>query len=164
MSTWPKHFRRCLLAALIVAPGLTGVAISAAQEKEAGEVIEQKVPVKQTVATTCVGNVEIAGDILGQFRIKPDGAGGTRVEADFIYNELNATAVKSKDQYRAAGTSHFDSTGQLPMGFNYVANFALNKPNSKESMMGHVKLRIDLRTKDEVTASVRGVEVDCPTR
>ncbi|MEJ7713521.1 MAG: hypothetical protein WKF84_27670 [Pyrinomonadaceae bacterium] len=103
----------------------------------------------------------MSGSIVGQFRIKPDGSGGFRVEADFGYEALRGIAVKSKDEYRAAGTSHFDSTGQLPMGFNYVANFALNKPGSEDSLMGHIKLRIDLRTKDEVIATVREVEIDC---
>lgn len=148
-----------LTAAALLLIGLTVTASISAQSD--AEPLEQKIPVKQSVTTTCAGDVDLKGEILGQFRVKPDGAGGSKVEADFGYEGLAVTVLKNKDAYRAAGSSHFDSTGQLPMGFDYVANFALNKPGTEESMMGHVKLRIDLKTKDEVIAVVKSVEIDC---
>ncbi len=153
--------RKCVRSILAVIMLSVFFASTAAFAQDDDAAIEQKLPVKQRVATNCAGEVDLSGSIVGQFRIKPDGSGGFRVEADFGYGGLSGVAVRSKDEYRAAGTSHFDSTGQLPMGFDYVANFALNKPGSKDSLMGHIKLRIDLRTKDEVIATVREVEIGC---
>lgn len=149
-----------LMAPVLLMSVLT-VTTSISAQSDDDDAIEQKIPVKQSVTTTCAGEVDLNGEILGQFRVKTDGVGGSRVEADFSYEGLAGTVLKNKDEYRAAGSSHFDSTGQLPMGFNYIANFALNKPGTEESMMGHVKLRIDLKTKDEVIAVVKNIEIDC---
>ncbi len=145
------------VASLIIV--LTATASISAQSD--ADAIEQIIPVKQSVTTTCAGEVDLNGEILGQFRVKADSVGRSKVEADFSYEGLAGTVLKNKDEYQAAGSSHFDSTGQLPMGFDYIANFALNKPGTKESMMGHVKLRIDLKTKDEVIAIVKNIEIDC---
>ncbi len=124
--------------------------------------VELKIPLTQTVFIPCLGEeVRLGGDVQAQFRVKADAGGDPQIEADFDFGGIIGAGLPSENQYRADGTSHFDSSNPSPRGFTFVSNFALNRKNSEESLVAHVKFHITVDKKGKPSVVVREVSIDC---
>ena len=164
MNKWVSRLTTlCTLAAMMVLPS-PAVRSGLAYAQNKPVTTDARIPIERKVSTSCVEKeVQLTGEIQAQFRVKADGSGGSSLEADFSFEGVTGTILSSGNKYEAAGTSHFDYSGSTPHEFTFVSNFALNKPKSDESLMGHAKLRIGINRKGEVTAVVLEVDIDCNT-
>jgi len=162
MNSWVTILKKlCVLAAAGSLLGHAGAGYSFAQDKAVTS--DVRIPIDRKVSVPCLSEgILLDGHIRAQFRVKFD-EGGSYVEADFSFEDVTGTGTTGGNRYQANGTNHFDSSGQSLQEFSFISNFALNKPKSDESLMAHVKLRIRLGKKGEVTAEVRDVDIDCGT-
>lgn len=122
----------------------------------------RKIPFNRTIVTSCAEKtIRLNGEFQAQFSVTRDPSGDTFIKANFNAQRITAVGLNTGSKYQAHGTSHFDSRGPSPIEFNYVFNFALNKVNSFDSLMGHVKFRIKVNAKGDATTGIVDVNVDC---
>lgn len=123
---------------------------------------EGEIRLNRVVPTACQDKrIQLSGRVQAQYSVTRDPGGDMLLGADLNADGIGGAALRSANKYVAKGTDHFDSRGPSPTSFNIVFNFALNKVGSTDSMMAHVKLRINVDKTGAVTTDVIGVDIDC---
>jgi hypothetical protein len=155
--------RSFLVALALLLLGLVAASSALAQRKTPDTPSTgRKIPFNRTVTTPCAEKtIRLNGEFQAQFSVTRDPSGDTFIKADFDAQMITAIGLSSGSKYQAHGTSHVDSRGPSPIEFNYVFNFALNKVRTTDSLMGHVKFRIKVNAKGEVTTAIVEVNIDC---
>jgi hypothetical protein len=122
----------------------------------------QRIPFNRTVSTACAEKrIRLNGNFQVQYKITRDAGGQTLIEGDINADGISGSGLTSRGKYRAVGVGRLESSGPAPTSFTYVFNFALNKTGSTDSLMGHVKFRINVNAKGGVSTSVVEANVDC---
>lgn len=122
----------------------------------------RKIPFNRTLPTACgEKRIRLNGEFEVQYQVKREAGGQTSIEGNINADRLSGFGLTSRSRYKAVGTGRLESSGPSPTSFTYVFNFALNKSGTDDSMMGHVKFRISVNAKGNVSTSVVEANVDC---
>ena len=141
---------------------LLSVGLPAAQAQTPAATATRRIPFNRTVPTTCgEKRIRLTGEFQAQYNVTRDASGETFVEGNIDADRIKGLGLTSRARYEAAGATHIESRGPSPISFNYVFNFALNKSGTTESLMGHVKFRINVNARGGVTTSVLDANIDC---
>jgi hypothetical protein len=145
------------LTAMILSPS---VGASQAQNSPVSSV--RKIPFNRTLPATCKEKkIRLAGEFQAQFKVTSDAGGQTHIEGEINADRITGSGLTSRGKYKAAGTGRLESSGPSPTSFTYVFNFALNKSGTSDSLMGHVKFRINVSANGSVMTNVLEANVDC---
>ena len=122
----------------------------------------RRIPFNRTVPTTCTEKrIRLTGVFQAQYSVTRDAGGETFVEGNIDADRITGFGLTSRGKYQAAGASRLESRGPSPISFTYVFNFALNKLGTTDSLMGHVKFRINVNARGGVTTNVLDANIDC---
>ena len=144
-----------VLACQLSAPPTRGQ--NTAAPPEAGSV-----PFNHTLRTVCAEKrIRLTGEFQTQYSVTRDAGGDTFIEGNMDADKISGFGLTSRARYKAVGTGRLDSRGPSPTSFTYVFNFALNKTGSTDSLMGHVKFRINVDARGRVTTNVVAANIDC---
>lgn len=122
----------------------------------------RKIPFNRTLPTTCAEKrIRLNGEFQVQYNVTREAGGQTSIEGNINADGITGSGLTSRGKYQAAGASRLESSGPSPISFTYVFNFALNKSGTNDSLMGHVKFRINVSAKGNVTTNVLDANVDC---
>ena len=123
---------------------------------------DRRIPFNRTLLTKCAEKrIRLNGEFQVQYKITRDAGGQTLIEGDINADGITGSGLTSRSRYRAVGVGRLESSGPAPTSFTYVFNFALNKTGSTDSLMGHVKFRINVNARGGVNTSVVEANVDC---
>jgi hypothetical protein len=122
----------------------------------------QKIPFNSTLSTPCKEKrIRLNGHFQAQYKVIREASGQIFIEGDFNADWINGSGLTSRSKYTAVGTGRLESSGPSPTSFTYVFNFSLNKVGTDDSLMGHVKFRINVNANGSVTTKVAAANVDC---
>ena len=131
-----------------------------AQNPVASEV--RSVPFNHTLRTVCAEKrIRLSGQFRTQYSVTRDAGGDTLIEGNLDASKISGFGLTSRAKYQAVGTGRIESRGPSPTSFTYVFSFALNKSGTTDSMMGHVKFRINVDAGGRVTTNVVAANIDC---
>ncbi len=129
---------------------------------QAGLSANQNALKERIIATPCSEKeLRLSGEFQALFSVMREASGDTFLKGHFDAEGMTAQGLTSGRKYKAHGTSHINSRGVSPNTFNYVFNFALNKEDSFDSLMGHVIFRINVNSNGQATAEIVEVKIDC---
>jgi hypothetical protein len=138
------------------------VMAAAAQAQTPPVSAAQKIPFNSTVSTPCKEKrIRLNGNFQVEYRVVREVGGQVFVEGDFHADSISGSGLTSGGKYTAVGTGRLESSGPSPTSFTYVFNFSLNKSGTDDSLMGHVKFRINVNANGSVTTKVVAANVDC---
>ena len=133
-----------------------------AQEQNPPVSTTQKIPFNRTLPTPCKEKrIRLNGEFRAQYKVTRDADGQISIDGNFHANWITGSGLTSRGKYEAIGTARLESTGPSPTSFTYVFNFSLNKVRTNESLMGHVKFRINVDALGSATTSVIAANIDC---
>jgi hypothetical protein len=122
----------------------------------------RSIPFNHTLRTVCAEKrIRLNGEFQAQYSVTRDAGGDTLVVGDLDADKISGFGLTSRAKYRAVGTGRLESRGPSPTSFTYVFNFALNKSGTTDSLMAHVKFRINVDAGGQVTTSVVATNIDC---
>jgi hypothetical protein len=120
------------------------------------------IPFNHTLRTVCAEKrIRLSGAFQTQYSVARDAGGDTLIEGNLDADKISGFGLTSRAKYRAVGTGRLESRGPSPTSFTYVFNFALNKTGTTDSLMGHVKFRINVDAGGRVTTNVVAANIDC---
>ncbi|HYO99322.1 MAG TPA: hypothetical protein VER76_03825 [Pyrinomonadaceae bacterium] len=132
-----------------------------AQDSAAAPMV-RRIPFNHTLRTVCAEKrIRLSGEFRAQYSVTRDAGGDTFIDGNLDADKINGFGLTSRARYRAVGTGRLESRGPSPTSFTYVFTFALNKAGTTDSLMGHVKFRINVDARGQVTTSVVAVNIDC---
>lgn len=135
---------------------------SAAQPQSSPVSAGRRIPFNRTLNTACKEKrIRLNGEFQVQYKVTRDAGGQTVIEGDINADRINGFGLTSRGKYQAVGVGRLESSGPSPTSFTYVFNFALNKSGTNDSLMGHVKFRINVDANGGVTTKVIEANVDC---
>lgn len=138
------------------------VGVAAAQEQNPPVSAAQKIPFNSTLSTPCKEKrIRLNGNFQAEYKVVREAGGQVFIEGDFHADWITGTGLTSRGKYTAVGTGRLESSGPSPTSFTYVFNFSLNKSGTDDSLMGHVKFRINVNANGSVTTKVVAANVDC---
>ena len=141
---------------------LFGVGAAPAQTQNSPLSGARKIPFNRTLPTACTEKrIRLNGEFQVQYKVTRAAGGQTSIEGNINADRITGSGLTSRGKYQAAGASRLESSGPSPISFTYVFNFALNKSGTNDSLMGHVKFRINVNAKGGVTTNVLDANVDC---
>jgi hypothetical protein len=133
-----------------------------AQAQDSPVSATEKIPFNRTLPTPCKERrIRLNGEFQAQYKIVRDTKGEIFIEGDFHADWINGSGLTSRAKYTAVGAGRLESSGPSPTSFTYVFNFSLNKSGTNDSLMGHVKFRINVNANGGVTTKVVAANVDC---
>lgn len=122
----------------------------------------QLIPFNHTLRTVCKEKrIRLTGDFQTRYTVTRDAGGDTFIDGNIDADKISGFGLTSRAKYEAVGTGRLESRGPSPTSFTYVFNFSLNKSGTTDSLMGHVKFRINVDAGGHVTTSVAAVNIDC---
>jgi hypothetical protein len=122
----------------------------------------QKIPFNSTLSTPCKEKrIRLNGHFQAQYKVVREASGQIFIEGDFHADWITGSGLTSRGKYTAVGTGRLESSGPSPTSFTYVFNFSLNKSGTDDSLMGHVKFRINVNANGGVTTKIVAANVDC---
>ena len=122
----------------------------------------QLIPFNHTLRTVCrEKRIRLTGEFQTKYTVARDPGGDTMIEGDQNADKISGFGLTSRARYEAVGTGRLESRGPSPTSFTYVFNFSLNKSGTTDSLMGHVKFRINVDAGGRVTTSVVAANIDC---
>lgn len=122
----------------------------------------QLIPFNHTLRTVCAEKrIRLSGQFQTKYTVTRDPGGDTIIEGDIDADKISGLGLTSRAKYEAVGTGRLESRGPSPTSFTYVFNFSLNKSGTTDSLMGHVKFRIDVDASWRVTTKVAAANIDC---
>jgi hypothetical protein len=122
----------------------------------------QVIPFNHTLRTVCgEKRIRLSGEFQTQYTVTRDAGGDTLIEGDIDADKISGYGLTSRANYKAVGTGRLESRGPSPTSFTYVFNFSLNKSGTTDSLMGHVKFRINVDAGGRVTTKVVAANIDC---
>jgi hypothetical protein len=138
------------------------VTSAAAQEQNPPVSAAQKIPFNSTLSTPCKEKrIRLNGHFQAQYKVVRDAGGQAFIEGDFHADWITGSGLTSRGKYTAVGTGRLESSGPSPTSFTYVFNFSLNKSGTDDSLMGHVKFRINVNASGGVTTKIVAANIDC---
>lgn len=138
------------------------VGVPQARGQSSPVAIDQQVPFNRTLPTPCrEKRIRLNGEFQAQYRVTREAGGQTLIDGNFHADRITGSGLTSRSKYQAVGTGRLESSGPAATSFTYVFNFALNKSGTEESLMGHVKFRINVAANGSVTTHVVAANVDC---
>jgi hypothetical protein len=138
------------------------VTVAAAREQNPAVSAAQKIPFNSTLPTPCKEKrIRLNGHFQAEYKVVREVGGQVFIEGDFHADWITGTGLTSRGKYTAVGVGRLESSGPSPTSFTYVFNFSLNKTGTVESLMGHVKFRINVNANGSVTTKVVAANVDC---
>ena len=138
------------------------VTSAAAQEQTPPVAAAQKIPFNSTLSTPCKEKrIRLNGNFQAEYKVVREAGGQVFIEGDFHADWISGAGLTSRGKYTAVGTGRLESSGPSPTSFTYVFNFSLNKDGTDESLMGHVKFRINVNANGSVTTKIVAANVDC---
>ena len=156
--TQPSIFSVVLMAMILFL--VVGAAQAQAQNPPASAA--QKIPFNHTFSTACAEKrIRLNGEFQVQYRVTREAGGQTFIEGDINADRIIGSGLTSRGKYKAVGTSRLESSGPSPTSFTYVFNFALNKSGTNDSLMGHVKFRINVNANGRVNTNALEANIDC---
>ncbi|HLL73051.1 MAG TPA: hypothetical protein VK363_16545 [Pyrinomonadaceae bacterium] len=145
-----------LLACQLFAPS------TRAQNPPAAAPTIRNIPFNHTLRTVCAEKrIRLSGEFRTEYTITRDAGGDTFIEGNLDAGKISGLGLTSRAKYEAVGTGRLESRGPSPTSFTYVFNFALNKSGTTDSLMAHVKFRINVDAGGRVTTSVAAANIDC---
>ncbi|HJR06282.1 MAG TPA: hypothetical protein VJ842_03405 [Pyrinomonadaceae bacterium] len=122
----------------------------------------RNVPFNHTLRTVCAEKrIRLSGEFQTQYSVTRDAGGDTFIEGNLDAARISGFGLTSRAKYDAVGTGRLESRGPSPTSFTYVFNFALNKSGTTDSLMAHVKFRINVDAGGRVTSNVVAANIDC---
>ena len=122
----------------------------------------EKIPFNRTLPTPCKERrIRLNGAFQAQYRVVREASGQIFIDGDFHADWIKGSGLTSGAKYQAIGTGRLESSGPSPTSFTYVFNFSLNKTGTNDSLMGHVKFRINVNANGGVTTNVVAANIDC---
>ena len=122
----------------------------------------QRIPFNHTLRTVCAEKrIRLNGEFQTQYTVARDPGGDTMIEGNIDADKISGLGLTSRAKYRADGTGRLESRGPSPTSFTYVFSFSLNKSGTTDSLMGHVKFRINVDAGGQVTTKVVAANIDC---
>jgi hypothetical protein len=147
------------LAAMILFPVIWA---SPAQAQNTPASVAQKIPFNRTLPTPCKEKrIRLNGEFQAQYKVNRESGGQIFIDGNFDADRITGSGLTSRGKYKAVGVGRLESSGPSPTSFTYVFNFSLNKSGTTDSLMGHVKFRINVNANGSVTTSVVAANVDC---
>lgn len=138
------------------------VRVAPAQAQNSPVSVAQKIPFNRTLPTPCKEKkIRLNGEFQAQYRVIREASGQTFIDGDFHADLITGSGLTSHGKYKAVGTGRLESSGPSPTSFTYVFNFSLNKSGTNDSLMGHVKFRINVNANGSVATKVVAANVDC---
>ena len=170
MSRFASPFgsRRCIAMKTLLARTLASAFLachlfvpSTRAQNPAAPVV-QTIPFNHTLRTACAEKrIRLSGEFQTQYSVTRDAGGDTLIEGNLDADKISGFGLSSRAKYRAVGTGRLESRGPSPTSFTYVFNFSLNKSGTTDSLMGHVKFRINVDAGGHVTTNVVAANIDC---
>lgn len=122
----------------------------------------QAIPFNHTLRTVCAEKrIRLNGEFQTQYTVTRDPGGDTLIEGNIDADKISGFGLTSRAKYEAVGTGRLESRGPSPTSFTYVFTFSLNKSGTTDSLMGHVKFRIDVDAGGRVRTKVVAANIDC---
>jgi hypothetical protein len=122
----------------------------------------QVIPFNHTLRTVCAEKrIRLTGAFQTQYNVTRDAGGDMLIDGNMDADKISGFGLTSRAKYRAVGTGRLESRGPAPTSFTYVFNFSLNKSGTNDSLMGHVKFRINVNAGGQVTTNVVATNIDC---
>ena len=147
------------LAAMILVP-VVGAVPAQAQNPPVPEA--QKIPFNRTLPTPCKEKrIRLNGEFQAQYKVNREVGGQIFIDGNFDADRITGSGLTSRGKYKAVGAGRLESSGPSPTSFTYVFNFSLNKSGTTDSLMGHVKFRINVNANGSVTTTVVAANIDC---
>lgn len=138
------------------------VAATPAQEQNPPVSAAQKIPFNRTLPTPCKEKrIRLTGQFQAQYKVNREAGGQIFIDGNFDADGITGSGLTSRGKYKAVGAGRLESSGPSPTSFTYVFNFSLNKTGTTDSLMGHVKFRINVNANGSVTTTVIAANVDC---
>lgn len=150
-------------AALMLTMSLAAFRAAQAQaQAQDAPVAAQKIPFNRTLPTPCKERrIRLNGEFQAQYRVNREAGGQVFIDGNFDADGITGTGLTSRGKYKAVGAGRLESSGPSPTSFTYVFNFSLNKSGTDDSLMGHVKFRINVNANGRVTTNIVAANVDC---
>lgn len=147
------------LAAMILFPV---VRAAPARAQNTPVSVAQKIPFNRTLPTPCKEKrIRLNGEFQAQYKVNREAGGQIFIDGNFDADRIIGSGLTSRRKYKAVGAGRLESSGPSPTSFTYVFNFSLNKSGTTDSLMGHVKFRINVNANGSVTTTVVAANVDC---
>jgi hypothetical protein len=122
----------------------------------------QLIPFNHTLRTVCKEKrIQLSGNFQTRYTVTRDAGGDTFIDGNIDADKISGFGLTSRAKYEAVGTGRLESRGPSPTSFTYVFNFSLNKSGTTDSLMGHVKFRINVDAGGRVTTNVVAANIDC---
>ena len=159
-TTRPAIFSVALMATILC----LAVGAVAARAQNTPVVAAQKIPFNRTLSTPCKEKrIRLNGEFQAQYQVNREADGQVFIDGNFDADGITGSGLTSRRTYKAVGAGRLESSGPSPTSFTYVFNFSLNKSGTTDSLMGHVKFRINVNANGSVTTTVIAANVDCTT-